>query len=146
MAGRFCAVDAGTPFDHVEVKLKNAAFAEDEFGDRDEAELRAFAKERAAGSEEQVFYELLGDGGGSASALAFEILLGGDFDFVPIESVVLVEAGVLGGDDGVLEIGRDLGERNKFVALAIGVVVNPGLKAALDVHGGGGRVDPTGGE
>ncbi len=143
-AGRLCAVNAGAPFDHVEVKLQNAAFAEDEFGDRDQGGFRALAEERAAGSEEQVFYELLCDGGGSASAVAFQILLGGDLDFVPIEAMVLVEACILGGDDSVLEIGRDLAERNEFVALAIGPVVNPGLKAALEVHGGCGWVDPAG--
>ena len=32
----------------------------------------------------------------------------------------------------VLEIGRDLAERNEFVAFAIRRVVNPGLQAALD--------------
>jgi len=88
---------------------------------------------------------LLGNGGSSASALAFQIVLGSDFDLVPIESVVVVEVGVLGGDYGVLEIGRDLAERNEFVAFAIGRVVNPGLKTALDVNRGCGWVDPAGG-
>jgi len=48
--------------------------------------------------------------------------------------MVLVEARVLRGDYCVLEIKRDLGERNKFVALVIRSVVNPRLQAALDVH------------
>jgi hypothetical protein len=43
---------------------------------------------------------------------------------------------VLCGDYSVLEIGRDLAERNEFVAFAIRRVVNPGLQAALDVHRG----------
>jgi hypothetical protein len=56
--------------------------------------------------------------------------------------MVLVEVSVLGGDYSVLEIGRDLAERNEFVAFAIRHVVNPGLQAALDVHRGCRWVDP----
>jgi hypothetical protein len=59
--------------------------------------------------------------------------------------MVLVEVRVLGGDYTVLEIGRDLAERNEFVAFAIRRVVNPGLQAALDVHRGRRWVDPTAG-
>ncbi|SPE44079.1 hypothetical protein SBA7_290007 [Candidatus Sulfotelmatobacter sp. SbA7] len=143
--GLFCAINTRAPFDHVEVDLENAPFAEREFGHWYQCGLCAFAEDGAAGSEEQIFYELLGNGGGSASALAFQISLRIDFDLVPVEPVVVVEVGVLGGDYGVLEIGRDLIERNKLVALAIRGVVNPGLEAALDVNGGGRRVDPTGG-
>lgn len=121
-------------------------FAEDEFGDRHECGLCALAEERAAGSEEQIFYELLGDGGSSAGAFAFQILLGSDLDFLPIESMVLVEAGVLGGDYSVLEVGGDLAERNEVVAFVIGRVVNPGLQVALDVNRGCGWVDPAGGD
>src|SRR5580658_8868803 len=64
---------------------------------------------------------------------------------MPIESMVLVEVRVLCGDYSVLEIRRDLVERNEFVAFAIRRVVKPGLQAALDVHCGRRRVDPPGG-
>jgi len=57
--------------------------------------------------------------------------------------MMLVEARVFRGDDGVLEIGRDLAERDEFVSLVIRRVVNPGLQAALHVHGGGRRIDPA---
>jgi len=50
--------------------------------------------------------------------------------------MVLVEARVLRRDYSVLEIGRDLAERNEFVAFVIRSMVNPGLQAALDVHRG----------
>ena len=60
--------------------------------------------------------------------------------------MVLVEARVLRRDYSVLEIGRDLAERNECVAFAIRRVVNPGLQAALDVHRGCGRVDPPCGQ
>ena len=59
--------------------------------------------------------------------------------------MVLVEVRVLCGDYSVLEIGRDLAERNEFVAFAIWRVVNPGLQAALDVHRSCRWVDPPGG-
>jgi len=57
---------------------------------------------------------------------------------------MLVEAGVFRGDDGMLEIGRDLAERNEFVSLVIRRVVNPGFQVALQVYRGGRRVDPAG--
>jgi hypothetical protein len=72
------------------------------------------------------------------------IVFGSDLDRVPIEPMVLVEARVLRGYDSVLEIGRDLAQRNEFVAFVIWRVVNPGLQAALDVHRGCRRVDPPG--
>jgi hypothetical protein len=59
--------------------------------------------------------------------------------------MVLVEVRVLCGDYSVLEIGRDLVQRNEFVAFAIRRVVNPGLQAPLDVHRGCRWVDPPGG-
>src|SRR5271169_809927 len=59
--------------------------------------------------------------------------------------MVLVEVRVLCGDYSVLEIGRDLAERNEIVAFAIRRVVNPGLQAALDVYRGCRWVDPPGG-
>ncbi len=40
-----------------------------------------------------------------------------DLDLVPVEAVVLVEAGVLGGDHRVLQVGRDLSKRNELVAV-----------------------------
>jgi hypothetical protein len=50
--------------------------------------------------------------------------------------MVLVEVRVLCGDYSVLEIGRDLAERNEFVVFVIRSVVNPGLQPALDMHRG----------
>ena len=145
MTSRLCTINTRPPFDHVEVKLQNALLAEDDFGHRYQRDLRALAKERSARSEEQVFYELLRKGGTSAHAAAFHIFFGSEFDRVPIEAMVLVETRVLSGDDSVLEIGRDLAERNEFIAFLIRRAVNPGLQAALNVHYGGRGVDPPGG-
>jgi len=58
--------------------------------------------------------------------------------------MMLVEARVFRGDDSVLEIGRDLAQRNEFVSFVIPRVVNPCLQAALDMHRGGRWVDPPG--
>ena len=45
--GRVCAINTMTPFDHVEIQLQNAVFAEDEFGDRYQCgDLRALAEDR----------------------------------------------------------------------------------------------------
>ena len=115
-----------------------------EFGHRHQCGLCALAEDRAACSEKKVFYELLCNGGGSARTTAFQIFIGSDFDLVPIEPMVLVEAPVFRGDDSVLEIGRDLTEGNKFVALAIRRLVNQGLQATLDVYSGGRWIDPPG--
>jgi len=79
---------------------------------------------------------LLRKAGSSASASAFQTVFGSDFDLVPVEPMVLVEARVLCCDYSVLEIGRDLAEWNEFVAFVIRSVVNLGLEAALDVHRG----------
>jgi hypothetical protein len=105
--------------------------------------LRAFAEKRTAGAEEQVLDELLCEGRRAASALAFHIVLGGDLDLVPIESMMLVEARILCGDDGVLEVGGDLAERDEFVPFLIGRRACPGLQAALGLHRGCRRVDPA---
>jgi hypothetical protein len=85
---------------------------------------------------------LLRNGGSSARAFAFHIFLGCDFNLVPVEAMVLVEARILGGDYSVLEVGRDLAERNEGVAFAIRLVVYPGLHAPLDVYRSGWRIDP----
>lgn len=139
-------VDARAPLDQVEIQLEYAALAQNQFGDRDQGGLSGFAEDGAVGSEEEVFDELLGKCGASAGAVALQILLGGKMDGVPVEAVVVVEAGVLGGNDGVLEVGRDLAEGNEVVALIVRGLAKPGLDAALDVHGGGGRVDPACGD
>jgi hypothetical protein len=60
--------------------------------------------------------------------------------------MVLVKPRVLRRDDSVLEIRRDLAERNEFVVFLIRLVVNPGLETALDVHRGGRWIDPPGGD
>ena len=99
---RLCPVNTGSPFNHVEIDLQNAPLAEDEFGHRYQCEFRTLAEDRAARSEEQLFYELLRNGGSPARATVFQIFFGGDLDLVSIEPMVLVEARVLRGDYSVL--------------------------------------------
>src|SRR6185437_9793617 len=71
---RLCAIDTRTPFNDIEVELEDPLLAEDEFGHRHQGGLRTLAKEGSARSEEQVFYELLGNCGASARATAFHVL------------------------------------------------------------------------
>jgi hypothetical protein len=92
------------------------------------------------------FYELLRNGGPSAHATALHIFFSSKLNRVPIKAMVLVEARILRGKYRVLEIGRDLTERNEFIALVIRSVMNPRLQAALDVHRGCRRVDPPRGQ
>ena len=66
-------------------------------------------------------------------------------NLVPIEPVIVVEARILRGDYSVLEIRRDLGERNEFKPFLIRTVMNPGLQTALDMHCGCRWVDPPDG-
>src|SRR5579864_6645965 len=49
---RLCTINTGAPFNHVEVYLQNALFAEDKFGHRYQGELCALTEDRAARSEE----------------------------------------------------------------------------------------------
>src|SRR5580704_3836908 len=49
---RLCTIHTWAPFDHVEIYLQNALFAEDEFGHRYQCDLCALAEDRAARSEE----------------------------------------------------------------------------------------------
>lgn len=143
-ARRLRTINTRAPFDHVEIEFQNALLAEDQFGHGDKRELGALAEDGAAGSEEQVFYQLLREGGPTANAAAFHIVSSSNLHRVPIESMMLVEARVFRGDDSMLEIGRDLAQRNEFVMFVIGRVVNPCLHAALQVHRGSRWVDPPG--
>ena len=127
IARRLRSINSRAPFHLVEIEFQNALLAEDHLGHRDKGELGALAKNGAAGSEEQIFYQLLRKGGPSAYAPAFHIVSSSDLHRVPIESMVLVEAHVFRGDDRMLEIARDLAERNEFVSFVIRLVVNPGL-------------------
>lgn len=62
---------------------------------------------------------------------------------MPIESMVLVKSRVFRRNNRVLQIGRDLAERNESVARVIRGSVYPSLQAALDMHCGRRRVDPS---
>src|SRR6516162_8909019 len=86
---RLGTIDARTPFDHVQVQLQYAPLAEDQFGHRDQRELGALAEDRAARSEEQVLYQLLGNGGSSANTSAFHIVFSSNLDRVPIKPMML---------------------------------------------------------
>ena len=144
IARRLRSINSRAPFNLVEIEFQNALLAEDQFGHRDKRELGTLAEEGAAGSEEQIFYQLLRKGGPSSNAPAFHIVFSRDLHRVPIESMVLVKARVFRGDHRMLEIARDLAQRNEFVSFVIRLVMNPCLHAALHVHRGGRRIDPPG--
>ena len=57
--------------------------------------------------------------------------------------MVLVKARIFRRHYGVLEIGRDLGERNEMVALLVGAILEPRLKLPLALYRGRGWIDPS---
>jgi hypothetical protein len=75
---------------------------------------------------------------------AFHIVFGGSLYRAPIESVMLIEARIFRGNDGMLEIERDLLQRNELVSFAVRRVTHPSLEAALNMHCSRRRVDPAG--
>jgi hypothetical protein len=87
----------------------------------------------------------LREGGSSAKTAAFHIAFSSELNRMPVETMVLVKAGILCGDDSVLEIGRDLSEGHEFVAFVIRRVVDPALQVALDLHCGCRWIDPPDG-
>src|SRR5580658_6594582 len=107
MARRFRAINPRSPFDHVEVQLQDAPLAQDPFGHWDKCELGALAQDRAAGSEEQVFYQLLRKRRPAADPPALQVPFSSYFHRVPVESVMFVEARVFGGNHSMLQIGGD---------------------------------------
>jgi len=44
----------------------------------------------------------------------------------------------------VLEVWRDLAQRNEFIVFVVGLAVNKRLQAAFHVHGGSRRINPFG--
>ena len=61
MTGGVRTINPGSLFDHIEVDLQNALLAKKEFGERHQCELRAFAEDRATGSEEGVSRRATGE-------------------------------------------------------------------------------------
>ena len=57
--------------------------------------------------------------------------------------MVLVEACVFSGYDGVLKFGRDFAEWKEAVALVVRRAMDEGLNPALRLDGSGGWIDPT---
>ena len=138
-----CSVNSGPPFDDVEIELENTLLSKDKLRDGHKRELGSFAEDGTTSSEEDVFHELLGDGGCTASSRALQIVFSSNLNLVPVETVVLIEAGVLRSDDCMLEFGRDLCERNEVVVFVIRSAMDDGLEMPLHVHDGCGWIDPA---
>lgn len=86
------------------------------------------------GGEEEVLDELLGDGGGAAGeASAGEAVVDDFLDFEPVDAVVVVEAAVFGGDDGVDEVRRDGREWDGLGGALVGRAGGPGGDLALEL-------------
>ena len=97
--------------------------------------------------EEQIFDELLREGG--CSAIDFSGFRRDFRDFLhllPIDAVMLVETAILGGNYSVLQVGRNPPERHEGVSLMVASVMKPSFETPLHLDAGGGRVDKAQGE
>jgi len=99
------------------------------------------AGDGAIGREQLVLGQLLGDGAGALGRLAPDQVDGHGLDQaaeVDPDEAVLVEVAVLGGDGGVLQIGRDLVERDLDAIRAtadVGHQLGAGAVEELDLAG-----------
>ncbi len=107
MSGGFRTVNTWAPLHNVQIKLQDAPLAQGVLGNWNQGRLHPFAKEGPAGAEEEIFHELLRERGGAANTSIFEVVVHGVPDLDPVETVVLVEAGILRRNYGVLEVRRN---------------------------------------
>ena len=96
--------------DGVEIDLDDALLGPKQFDEGGEIDFEALAHPRSARPEEHVLGGLLADGRGAEFTLLrmLQIADGGVLDGFIVEAVMLHEAGILGGDDGNGQRGRNL--------------------------------------
>lgn len=142
--GFFDPVNARSPLDDIEIKFKDALLAQNPIRERGQGVFECFSKRIAMRGEEKILHKLLGDGGGTAADSArFAALLCDLFHLLPIDAMVPVEAAVLCGNHGMLQVWRDFAERNPLLPLVVGRMGDDGFKPPLDLDAGGWRVNVT---
>ena len=143
--GGFGAVDAVAPFDDVQIHLEDAALAPGGFDHQGDDRFLALAEKAAFAGEEQVLGELLADGRAAGDEAAFlQVLFDRLLNALDVEALVFDEFGVLGGDDGALQVDGYTVVGHPLVAQpGVGVLVLLARQAGLHERGGGGVViDP----
>ena len=143
--GGLNAVGAGTEVDGVEVILQNLLLADLFLQLEGQVLFLEFPAEAVdqggfvhPAREDAVFQKLLGDGAGSlVEAAGSKTVNAGAENAADVNALVLVETLVLDGYDGMLEILRDLVDRdNGPVGGAEGELLHDGTIAVIDVGGG----------
>jgi hypothetical protein len=135
LRGRFGSIDAGSPLDHIQIKLENAPLRKNPFRQRDDRELDAFSHYRTAGRQKQVSNQLLRNCRSAAFTPISEILLHRISNFFPIEPVMMKEPCIFRRDRGVLQVRRNSRKRHERVVLRISM--------ALDLYCRGRRINPS---
>src|SRR5262245_52674424 len=116
--GEFDAPGAAPEIDRVEIKLENLILTERPFDPRRYDHLADLALVGEVIANQQVLDDLLGDGRATLRAAGLsEVADEGADQAALVDPLVLVEALVLGGDEGVAHLLRDVGERYPDPAL-----------------------------
>jgi hypothetical protein len=85
--------------------------------------------------KEEILHKLLRDGGCAARDLAGLTTFLRDFsDLFPINAAVFIEAPVFGGDNGVLQVGRDAVQGDETLLLAVATPGEEGRESTLELH------------
>src|SRR5436309_14535839 len=121
MLGRgFGAIDAGTPFDDIEIDLDNPPLAPGQLDQRREIGLESLAEPSAARPQKHVLRGLHRDRAGpQQSAAPALVLLPGYLDPAPVEAEMPAEALVVASEHGADQRWRHVVERLPVLAYAL---------------------------
>ena len=113
---RFCAKRIRSPFNHVQVNLKNALFIGGGFHHQGNGGFFSLAYIGFAFPQKQVFRQLLRNGGAAGFDFACALVaFHRDFNAAPIKAIVVGKCGVFRGDDGLFQIVADVAIRHPIV-------------------------------
>ena len=133
---------AAPEIDRVEIKLEDLVLAEPALDPRGNDHLADLALVGQVFAHQQVLHDLLGDGRAALRAPGLrEVADEGADQAALVDALVLVEALVLGGDEGIAHLLRDIGERNPHPALVLLEHLGETLALAVEHHAGTGQLE-----
>ncbi len=131
LRGLFNAVGAGPEIDTIQIELEDLRFRKIAFQPQREQQFLQLAVDRTFLSQKEIFRQLLRDGGAALGHAAMPNV--GDQrarDAVRVDAVMLVEAPILDGDEGLRNVVRQFFQRQNGAApIAAG-----GERMALIIH------------
>ena len=126
----FDAVGAGAEIDAVQIQLEDLRLGEFALQPQRQQHLLQLAMDGTLLSEKEIFRQLLRDGGGALRHAAMQNVGDGRARDAPrIDAVMLVEAPILDGDEGLRHVARHFLQRQDGAA----AVAAGGERAAVDV-------------